>query len=303
MADLDGDGRDEVMYGSCAFDDDGTGLWSTQLGHGDAQHVGKFIASREGLQVFHCLESGKTQVALHDARDGSTIWSQTGTSDNDTGRCLIDDIDPANPGCEVWWAGSNAYSVTGKDLGYKPASCNMSIWFDGTLSRQLINENIIHSPANGRTFTIYRYNEGFNNGSKSNPGWYGDILGDWREEFIVPSNDHLTDLKVFSTWYPTTHKFPWLMTDHTYFMSAVNENVGYNQPTHTGYYLGSDLKSDAEAWEAAKKANEPFATAIATVRAQPTQDSAAWYNLMGQKVNSPQAGQLYIHNGKKVIKK
>ena len=144
VADLDGDGRDEVMYGSCAFDDDGTGLWTTGLGHGDANHVGRFLPDREGLQVYHCLETGKTMVALHDAKDGSTLWKKVSDSDNDMGRCLVSDIDPASPGCEFWWYGSNAWSQDGtKDLGYKPKSCNMAIWFDGTLSRQLINEGII----------------------------------------------------------------------------------------------------------------------------------------------------------------
>ena len=244
VADLDGDGRDEVMYGSCAFDDDGTGLWTTGLGHGDANHVGRFLPDRVGLQMYHCLENGKTNAALHDAATGETLWASVGTEDGDCGRCLVADIDPSSPGCEIWWAGSNAYSNTGKDLGYKPSSCNMAIWFDGTLSRQLINEHIIDSPANGRTFTIYRY-EGecvFNNGTKSNPGWYGDFLGDWREEFIVPDNTRLDHINIFSTWYPTEYKLPYLMSDHTYMMQCIHENVGYNQPTHVGgYYLGTDM--------------------------------------------------------------
>ena len=243
VADLDGDGLDEVMYGSCAFDNDGSGLWSSGLGHGDANHVGRFLPDREGLQMYHCLENGTTMVALHDAKDGAVIWKKDADSDNDTGRCLVSDIDPASPGCEFWWAGSNAYSQDGsKDLGYKPASCNMAIWFDGSLSRQLINENIIQSPANGRTFTMYRYDESFNNGTKSNPGWYGDFLGDWREEVILPSSDKLTDIKIFSTWYPSNYKLPYLMSDHTYKMQTIHQNVGYNQPNHIGgYYLGTGM--------------------------------------------------------------
>jgi len=101
VADLDGDGRDEVMYGSMAVDDDGVGLWTTRLGHGDANHVGKFLPDRDGLQVFHCLESGKTMVALHDAATGEVIWKKDATADNDMGRCMVADIDPASPGCET----------------------------------------------------------------------------------------------------------------------------------------------------------------------------------------------------------
>ena len=306
VADLDGDGMDEVMYGSCAFDNDGFGLWSSKLGHGDANHVGKFLPDREGQQVYHCLENGVTMVALHDAKTGSIIWSKKSDTDNDTGRALVADIDPNSPGCEFWWAGSNAHSSTGVDLGYKPSSCNMAIWFDGTLSRQLINENIIQNERNGgRTFTIYRYDESFNNSTKSNPGWYGDILGDWREEFIVPDQTKVKNIKVFSTWYPTTHKFPWLMLDHTYRMSAINQNVGYNQPTHLSFYLGTDLTSDAEAWEAFYQSN-PIYTGIENVAAkagtQQVKGDNAWYNMMGQKVDQPAKG-LYIHNGRKYVVK
>ena len=244
VADLDGDGYDEIMYGSMALDQDGIGLWTTKLGHGDANHVGKFLPEREGLQVFHCLESGKTQIALHDAATGKTIWNKVGTENNDMGRCMVADIDPSHPGCEFWMAGSNAFDYQGKDLGYQPSSCNMGIWFDGTLQRQLINENIIQSVKNGRVFTIYRYNINFNNGTKSNTSWYGDFLGDWREEFIVPDATRLADLKIFSTWFPTEYKFPYLMSDHTYLMSALNENIGYNQPTNLGYFLGTGMDMD-----------------------------------------------------------
>lgn len=299
VADLDGDGKDEVMYGSCAWDDDGTGLWTTELGHGDANHVGRFLPDREGLQVWHCLENGKTMVALHDAKDGKTLWSKVGSSDNDTGRCLVADIDPTSPGCEFWWAGSNAYSQDGtKDLGYKPSSCNMAIWFDGGLSRQLINENIISNDRDGgRTFTMYRYNESFNNSTKSNPGWYGDFLGDWREEVILPSSDKLTDIKIFSTWYPSNYKFPWLMTDHTYYMQCVHQNVGYNQPNHVGgYYLGNGMDMT--------KVPVGVATGIQdvrTIQAAPQGDNRI-YDMSGRVVNTPRSG-LYIKNGRKFIVK
>ena len=316
VADLDGDGFDEIMYGSMAMDHDGYGLWSTGLGHGDAQHVGKFLPSRDGLQVFHCLESGVTMVALHDAKDGSTIWDKKASSNNDTGRCLVADIDPASPGCEFWWAGSNAYSQDGStDRGYKPSSCNMAIWFDGTLSRQLLNENTINNDrSGGRVFTMYRFSEHFINGSKSNPSWYGDLVGDWREEVIVPDQTLVGDLKIFSTWFPTEHKFPWLMTDHTYHMGVLNENIGYNQPPNLGYYLGSDLQSDAEALEAYNQQNAAYVAAyIQRMQGLVTAISVVefngknvaddyYYTLGGQRMTTPPAHGVYIHKGRKYSK-
>ena len=299
VADLDGDGKDEVMYGSCAFDDDGTGLWTSGLGHGDANHVGRFLPDREGLQVYHCLETGKTMVALHDAKDGKVIWKKDADSDNDMGRCLVSDIDPNSPGCEFWYYGSNAFSQTGeKDLGYKPSSCNMAIWFDGSLSRQLINENIIDSPSNGRTFTMYRYNESFNNTTKSNPGWYGDFLGDWREEVIVPDQTKLADIKIFSTWYPSDYMLPYLMSDHTYMMQCIHQQVGYNQPNHVGgYFLGTGMDFN----------EVPLTTAIQDVTVDGNKQNADGddkvYDLSGRLVENPTAPGIYIKNGKKFIVK
>lgn len=299
VADLDGDGKDEVMYGSCAFDDDGTGLWTSGLGHGDANHVGRFLPDREGLQVYHCLETGKTMVALHDAKDGKVIWKKDADSDNDMGRCLVSDIDPSSPGCEFWYYGSNAFSQTGeKDLGYKPSSCNMAIWFDGSLSRQLINENIIDSPSNGRTFTMYRYNESFNNTTKSNPGWYGDFLGDWREEVIVPDQTKLADIKIFSTWYPSDYMLPYLMSDHTYMMQCIHQQVGYNQPNHVGgYFLGTGMDFN----------EVPLVTEIQDVTVDGNKQNADGddkvYDLSGRLVENPTAPGIYIKNGKKFIVK
>jgi rhamnogalacturonan endolyase len=248
VADLDGDGKDEVMYGSCAFDDDGTGLWTTGLGHGDASHVGRFLPDREGMQVYHCLESGVTEVALHDAKDGTVIWKIVAPTAGDQGRCMTADVDPASPGYEFWKYGNELYTQNGTELynsegnRKKESSANAGIWFDGYLNRQMIDGNTINSFAHGRTFTMYRYDISFNNSTKSNPGWYGDFLGDWREEVIVPDATKLKNIKVFSTWYPSEYKLPYLMSDHTYYMQCLHENVGYNQPTNIGsYYLGSDM--------------------------------------------------------------
>ena len=276
---------------------DGTGLWTTGLGHGDANHVGRFLPDREGLQVYHCLENGKTAVALHDAKDGKTLWQKVGSSDNDTGRCLVADIDPTSPGCEFFWAGSNAYSQDGtKDLGYKPSSCNMAIWFDGGLTQQLINEGIISNDRDGgRTFTIYRYDMSFNNSTKSNPGWYGDFLGDWREEIILPDQTKLNNLKVFSTWYPSDYKLPYLMSDHTYYMQCIHQQVGYNQPNHIGgYFLGNDM-------DFSKVPLIDEATGIQQLNATPgiSSDNRI-YDLSGRVVTTPKAG-IYVRNGKKFV--
>lgn len=309
VADLDGDGYDEVMYGSCAWDNDGTGLWTTELGHGDANHVGKFLPNREGMQVFHCLETGTCEVALHDAKDGSIIWAKYSAKAGDQGRAMTADVNPKSPGYEFWMYGNELFNQNGQELmssdgttRAKETSANAGIWFDGYLNRQMINEGIINSYAYGRTFTIWRYGISFNNGTKSNPGWYGDFLGDWREEVIVPSSDKLTDLKVFSTWYPSDYKLPYLMSDHTYKMQTIHQQVGYNQPNNIGsYYLGSDMDfSQVPLVDAGGE------TAIEGVRYQMESVQRAdgkIYDLTGREVQNITRPGIYIRNGRKFVVK
>ncbi len=303
VGDVDGDGFDEVVYGAMTVDHDGVGLYTSRLGHGDALHLGKFDPSREGLQIFSCFETGKTEVALRDASDGSVIWDHKSASDGDMGRAMIADIDPSSPGCEMWWYKSSVHGINGNQLQGSaadyPGSCNFAIWFDGSLNRQMFTGTKIDSRRGGRVFTVYRYDVSDINGSKENPSFYGDILGDWREELIYPDGTKTKDLKIFTSWIPTDHRIPWLMTDHVYEMSALNQNIGYNQPTHTGYYLGSDYKSDEEIWAAASENS----CAVEELGVNPSvAGDNIIYDLTGRRVEHPAAG-IYICNGKKFVVK
>lgn len=295
--DVDGDGFDEIVYGSMTVDHDGVGLYSSNLGHGDALHLGKFDKSRDGLQIYTCHETGKTDVALRNAADGSIIYTHLSPTDGDMGRAMIDDIDPNNPGCELWWYRSSIYSTSGTELGGYPGSTNFAIWFDGTLSRQVYTGDKIDNYRKGRVFTIYRFDMSYINGTKENPSFYGDILGDWREEIIFPDVTKTKNLKIFTSWMPTEHRFPWLMTDHIYRMSALNQNIGYNQPTHTGYYLGSDAKSDSEIWKAAGYINDE--SGVESLESERISDGII-YDLTGRRVENPVPG-IYIRDGKKFI--
>ena len=246
VGDVDGDGLDEIVYGACTIDHDGTGLNNSGFGHGDALHLGKFDPNRPGLQIWSCFEGGSVGAAYRDAKTGEVIWKYDNSAD--VGRALIADIDPDNPGPEMWWYGGNAHSADGTDLGYRPASVNMAVWFSGSLNRQLLDRATIdgYGPVHGsRVFTMYRYDVTTINSTKANPCWYGDFHGDWREEILMVANDN-SELRLFTTWYPTEYKFPYLMSDHVYEMSALNQNIGYNQPTQLGYYLGSDLIANQE---------------------------------------------------------
>lgn len=255
IGDVDSDGKDEIVYGSCCIDDDGTGLYSTKLGHGDALHLGKFDPNRSGLQVVACHESETSHqgkgVTYRDAATGSVISYIPGTGD--IGRCMVADVDPVNPGCEFWGSNSEGYLYscsTGLKLETKAPTTvgggpgyNMGIWWDGSLNRQGLDRAAVNSIIyqSNRLFTGDKFGVVAINGTKSNPCFYGDIWGDWREEMIyTDSETNPTELRIFTTDFETAYRFHPLMDDHIYRISAAHQNVGYNQPTHTGFYLGSD---------------------------------------------------------------
>lgn len=251
IGDVDNDGYDEIIYGACAIDHNGKGMYSTGLGHGDALHLGDFDPERPGLEVLDCHEEpkeyGSAGTEFRDAASGRLIFGLPGGG-ADVGRCLVADIDPDYPGCEIWSSASGGiYTCKGQLIttslpqSTKNAdSYNMAIWWSGSLNRQLLDRGVINSYKEGRLLTIYDLGITFCNGTKSNPCFYGDIWGDWREEIICASTDGKS-LKIFTTDYDCDYRFPYLMSDHIYRLSAAHQNIGYNQPTHTGYYLGSDL--------------------------------------------------------------
>lgn len=242
VADVDGDGKDEIVYGSMVVDDNGKGLFSTGLRHGDALHVSDLDPSHPGMEVFgiHEIEEKTTGpgAAVYDAKTGKILW--TGNPNEDAGRGVAENIDPKNPGAEMWWSGSKGlYNLKGERIGENPPSTNFLIWWDGDLTRELLDGNRIDKYGVGRIFTAEGCTS--NNGSKSTPALSADILGDWREELIERTTDN-KELRIFSTTIPTEHRMYTLMHDPQYRVSIAWQNVGYNQPPHVGFYMGEDMK-------------------------------------------------------------
>jgi rhamnogalacturonan endolyase len=256
VADVDGDGCDEITYGSMAVDHDGRGLYNTGMGHGDALHLMVFDPSSDRLQVWDCHENRRDGSDFRDAATGKVIFQIPSTSD--VGRCMAADIDPTNPGLEMWSSDSHGirnikgeviYSAQDPSdpqhqqhlrLNGRPLSVNFGIWWDGDLLRELLDHETVskYDWENHQVTTVQRFDGQFNNGTKSNPCLSADILGDWREEVLI-RNRESTELRLYVSTIPTNHRIPCLMEDIPYRLSVASENTGYNQPPEPGFYLGT----------------------------------------------------------------
>ncbi|MBC7784061.1 MAG: rhamnogalacturonan lyase [Burkholderiales bacterium] len=238
VADVDDDGKDEIVYGSMCVDDNGKGLWTAGLGHGDALHVSDFDPARPGLEVYGIHEGGRTSgTAMLDARTGTVIWE---TAKADVGRGLAGDIDPAQPGAEFWGGPRGVRNVRGEQVeSPAPGSANFAAWWDGDLLREILNSNKVDKPGGGNLLTAEGCTS--NNGTKSTPALSGDFFGDWREEVMLRTSNN-QELRIFTTAIPTEHRFPTLMHDSQYRMAIAWQNVAYNQPPWPSFFIGHDMK-------------------------------------------------------------
>lgn len=244
VGDVDGDGFDEIVYGSCTIDHNGTGLYSTGLDHGDAMHLGDLDPARPGLEVFAIHEPrGDTVIgtSFRDAATGEVIWSMT---PGDVGRGCSDDIYAGNAGAEMWSSKTEGLRDRyGGYLGSSPGSTNFLIWWDGDLTRELLDDNHIDkygTSSDTRLLTAAGCSS--NNGTKSTPCLSADILGDWREEVIWRTSDN-TALRIYTSTAAASHRLYTLMHDPQYRLAIAWQNVAYNQPPHPSFHIGAGMNA------------------------------------------------------------
>ncbi|RMI37835.1 rhamnogalacturonan lyase [Streptomyces triticirhizae] len=237
VGDVDLDGNDEIVYGAMAVDDDGSPMWSTGTGHGDAQHLGDFDPTSEGLEYFKVSEStSQPSSLLIDPANGEIQWETDAGADN--GRGVAGDIWADNPGAEFWSSSvSGLRNLAGEEIGPKPSSANFLVWWDGDATRELLDGTHIdkYSP-DGDERLLTAEGVSSNNGTKSTPVLSADILGDWREEVIWRTSDN-NALRIYSTDIPTDLTFPSLMEDRQYRTGVAWQNTAYNQPPHPSFAL------------------------------------------------------------------
>ena len=263
-ADVDGDGRHEVVYGGATIDDDGSLLYSSfaalpegssapgqqaRLGHGDAMHVTDIDPDRPGLETFTVHEGATAApygMAMRDAATGETLFGTY--SGRDTGRGMIGDVLPDVRGIEVWAGmpdGSQASGVntaSGTVLPGPTPGTNMSIRWAADGTTQIVNGALAVTPTiddwrRGRLLTA----DGTltNNGTKGNPGLVADVLGDWREELLTRTADS-SAIRIQLSTELTDRTMYTLMHDPQYRAEVARQQTAYNQPSYPGFYLASD---------------------------------------------------------------
>ena len=245
VADVDEDGKDEIVYHAMVIDDNGKGLYSTGWRHGDSMHISDMYPDRPGLEVFTIHENEDDTVrfqspgvAMRDARTGEAIWKHS--PGIDVGRGIAGDIDPRYLGYEAWGGPGGLRDSHGREIGPTPRTNDFLIWWDGDLLRELLS---------GSNINKWNWEKGIEErlfamrarGGGRGPNIMGDFIGDWREEIIMTSPDGKS-LRLYTTTIPNEQRIYALMHDPQYRLSIAWQNVVYNKPPHPGFYLGDGMK-------------------------------------------------------------
>ena len=243
VVDVDWDGRDEICFGSIVIDDNGHGLSTTGLGHGDAQHHGDFNPYIHGQEIFACNEDHPG----NNYRDATTskIYYRYVAGDDD-GRSMMGNFTNDYPGCQG--VSSRDPNLIGSVINNPLAggtkdniTQNFRIYWDG----DLCEETQDYSNGKNTAIGIYKYGKGridlltgsmTNNDTKGTPCYQGDLFGDWREEIIARTKDN--KIRIYTTTFPTEWRNYTLWHDHQYRNAMVWQMCGYNQPPHASYFLG-----------------------------------------------------------------
>lgn len=242
VGDIDGDGKDELLYFTVAIDDDGTELWCTEQAHGDRVHMTDLIPDRPGMEVFYIQEFADTYehpISVWDATTGTLIWGAEGNWD-DVGRGLAANIDPQSPGVEVWASAGDLNAPTGTLLGARPNTPNMAIWWDGDLERELLDGTRIDKWQSGQLSNLMNAS-GCSKGTREIPMGYGDVVGDWREE-VWWLCDNNQELRIYLNTEVSNHRLYTFMQDPEYRTSIACLTMGYVQATQPSFYVGSDME-------------------------------------------------------------
>lgn len=239
VADVDGDGKDEIILGSAIIDDDGKTYSRTGFGHGDAMHVSDMDPDRPGLEGWFVHEDKGSAYGyeFRDLKDNKVIFGKKTNTDN--GRGLAADIDAKHKGFEMWSSyNSDVFDCKGKVISNKKPSVNFRIYWDGDLQDELLDGTKCDKWNGNGTDRLITFKGNACNGTKNTPCLSADILGDWREEVIFHDGDKIY---IYTTTIESKHRLFTLMHDPVYRCGIAWQNSSYNQPPHLGFYIGDGV--------------------------------------------------------------
>ena len=242
VADVDWDGRDEIVFGSMVIDDNGKGLSTIGLGHGDAQHCSDFNPYMHGQEIYACNED-RPNNNYRDATTSKIYYRSSPGSDD--GRSMCGNFSNDFPGA-LGASGhdrpiSTVYNDHIPEIPSTDFDVNFRIYWDGDLLEETLNG----TGQKNSTVRIHKMGKGnielltgslTNNDTKATPSFQGDILGDWREEVIARTSDNT--IRIYTTAIPTEWRNYTLWHDMQYRQAMVWQMCGYNQPPHASYFLG-----------------------------------------------------------------
>lgn len=244
--DIDGDGRDELIPGSFALDDDGTPLWYLPgLQHSDHYVIDDIDPDRPGLEIFYNIETGSERngVCLVDATTGEFVWGYDKPTNHVHASSVVGDYDPDCPGMECYAQADRRsdgrpffYDCKGRRQTESPnLTDGKPIWWDADQSRELLHGGCVFK-FHGDTLT------------RDIPvGYTADLLGDWREEVIVAAKG---ELRIYTTTIPASDRRPCLLQDRQYRTQVANNSSGYSSCP-----LPANAKAQAECRDKGKTKN------------------------------------------------
>lgn len=249
VADVDYDGKDEVLHMGYALNGDGSLRYTVDnVVHGDRWYVGSFCNANNGTEMYgYGIQQDNANGLLeyfYNASTGELIWEHyaaEGTAD--VGRGNIGDIDPNYDGLEVW-SFQGTYSMDNQLISSSYMYPVFRLFWDGDLGSESYNDGKIEgwnyeTKSVERVDTLWKIYS--SSGSERGVAMlHADIIGDWREETVQVNYD-TDELVIYTTTHASDERIYCLAQNPCYRNCMTAK--GYYQANMLDYFLGYNMEA------------------------------------------------------------